>query len=61
MTVVSVVILFVGFGLLAMSGISFKMRALLNKQAWGGMTLPFLWIGLLVTAAGLVMLFLTYK
>jgi hypothetical protein len=60
-TIVAVVILFIGFGSLALSGISFRMRALLNKRAWHGMTLPFLWIGLITAAIGLTILLLTYQ
>lgn len=57
----SIIILFTGFALLAISAISFRIRALLNKKAWQGATLPFLWTGLLATAIGLIMLLLTYE
>ena len=58
---VSIAVFGAGAALLALSGISFKLRALMNKPAWGGKTLPLLTIGLPLAAAGGVMLAIFYK
>jgi hypothetical protein len=53
-------LLVLGFGvvLLSLSGISFKFRALCNKPAWGGATVPILFMGLGFFMPGLVLLFI---
>jgi hypothetical protein len=49
-----------GMALLAFSGLSFKFRALCNKPAWGGPTVPSLFIGLAFFAPGLIMVYLFF-
>lgn len=58
--IVSMVVLFVGAVFLSLSGISYRWRAFTNKRAWDGLTLPFLKIGILVFAIGLIMVYLFY-
>jgi hypothetical protein len=51
----------IGAGFLSLAGITFRLRALLNKPAWGGATLPFLWLGLIFVIPGTLMVILTYN
>jgi uncharacterized membrane protein (DUF485 family) len=57
---ISLLVLGFGIALLALSGISFKLRALLNKPAWGGVTVPSLLMGLAFFTPGLVMVYLFF-
>jgi hypothetical protein len=61
-TLLAISLLVLGFGmaLLAFSGLSFKFRALCNKPAWGGPTVPSLLVGLAFFAPGLVMVYLFF-
>jgi hypothetical protein len=60
-SIISLVVFFVGVGCLAMCGVTFWFRAVLNKQAWGGLTLPFLWIGLIAAVLGLTVFIIFYN
>lgn len=57
---ISLVILFIGFIFLGLSGISFRWRAFTNKPAWNGLTKPFLLIGLLTFIIGLILVYIFY-
>ena len=57
---ISIVVTLIGMVFLGLAGISFRLRALANKKAWNGLTLPFAIIGLPVLIVGLVMLYFTY-
>ncbi|MDR2063440.1 MAG: hypothetical protein LBQ02_01440 [Candidatus Nomurabacteria bacterium] len=61
MLIVSLVVFMIGAGFLSLAGITFRLRALLNKPAWGGATLPFLWLGLIFVIPGTLMVILTYN
>jgi hypothetical protein len=57
---IALLVLGCGFASLALSGISFRFRALCNKPAWGGPTVPALLIGLAFFTPGLVMVYLFF-
>jgi hypothetical protein len=57
---IAVVMFFVGVGFLGLSSIIFILRALSNKPAWEGLTVPLLLVGLLIFIASLVLLFFAY-
>jgi uncharacterized integral membrane protein len=57
----SLIILGIGIVFLAMAGISFRLRAVFNKPAWNGATLPFLWIGLIFALIGGAMVAIFYS
>lgn len=56
----SIIILFIGFFFMAMSGVSYRWRAFRNKPAWNGNTLVFLAIGLVFFIAGLALVYIFY-
>lgn len=56
----SVIILFIGFLFIGMSGVSYRWRAFRNKPAWNGKTLVFLSIGLVFFIIGLVLVYMLY-
>ncbi|MDR1386088.1 MAG: hypothetical protein LBJ44_00555 [Propionibacteriaceae bacterium] len=51
----------VGVAGLALSEMSFLIRAAANKQAWNGPTRPFLLIGLVSIVAGLVTAYFAFR
>jgi hypothetical protein len=57
---VSLIVLFLGLAFLAISTMSFWLRAIANKPAWGGLTLKALIIGLILGLTGLVMVYFNY-
>lgn len=56
----SIIILFIGFLFMGLSGASYRWRAFRNKPAWNGNTLTFLAIGLVFFIAGLVLVYIFY-
>lgn len=50
----------IGIDLMGIGGVIFRTRAVLNKRAWNGGTLPFVLIGLVVFAIGLALLWVNY-
>lgn len=56
----SVIILFIGFLFIGMSGVSYRWRAFRNKPAWNGNTLVFLAIGVVFFIIGLVFVYMFY-
>ena len=56
----SVIILFIGFIFIGMSGMSYRWRAFTNKKAWNGNTLVFLRIGLIFFIIGLALVYMFY-
>ncbi|MDR2458314.1 MAG: hypothetical protein LBD41_07575 [Clostridiales Family XIII bacterium] len=52
----SLVIFGIGVFFLAIGSISFRVRAVANKKAWGGITLPFILIGIVLIIIGIVTL-----
>lgn len=48
--------LFMGF-----AGTSFRIRAILNKPAWGGLTKVFLGIGIIVLTIGIILSLILVK
>jgi hypothetical protein len=59
--VVTGVIFGIGISFLLLAGMTFRIRAMLNKPAWNGKTLPFLFIGLAAFAVGIVMFYFAYR
>lgn len=57
---ISLAIFFIGVFLLAWSGANFDWRAVRNKRAWNGWTLPLLSVGLPLAIIGLVMIWATF-
>ena len=60
MFTVAIVVTFVGIAFLGLAGISFRIRAITNKKAWNGLTLPLAIIGLPILIAGMALLYYTY-
>lgn len=46
---------------LGIGGASFKIRAVFNKKAWGGITKPFLLVGIFLAIVGLVIVVMAGK
>jgi hypothetical protein len=57
---IGVVATVAGAIMLILARISFKFRAILNKSAWGGATLPLVVIGIIITIPALVIVYLFY-
>lgn len=57
---ISLVIFFIAFAFLSMSGLLYRWRAFTNKKAWNGMVLPFATIGGVLLVISLVMLYFYY-
>ena len=51
-----IVIFAFGFVFAGLATISFKIRAIANKPAWGGITLPFGVIGFIALAIGVIII-----
>ncbi|MBP2098083.1 hypothetical protein [Enterococcus rivorum] len=60
MLIFSLIFFFIGLALLAISGISFRIRALANKTAWGGITIPFALVGIPILLISLILLYFNY-
>ncbi|MDR2157208.1 MAG: hypothetical protein LBO81_05465 [Clostridiales Family XIII bacterium] len=60
MLVYSLIIFGVGVLFMALAGISFRIRAILNKPAWGGATIPCALLGLPIFIVGSVMIYIFY-
>ena len=58
---IAIVVFIVGLALLALSGLSFRIRAIANKPAWNGLTRPLLLFGLIIFAVCLVLLYFAYR
>jgi NADH:ubiquinone oxidoreductase subunit 2 (subunit N) len=58
--VISLGVFGLGAVLLGLGSFSFKFRAVTNKKAWDGKTKPLLLAGLLLTAVGIGLVYLTY-
>lgn len=56
----AVIVLFIGFLFLGLSGASFRWRAFTNKPAWDGLTKPLLVIGLIIFLIGLALVYFFY-
>lgn len=56
----SIIILFIGFLFMGMSGVSYRWRAFRNKPAWNGNTIVFLAIGLIFFISGLILVYIFY-
>lgn len=56
----SIIVFFIGAGCLSLSKIVYRMRAVMNKPAWGGSTLPLLFLGVPLTAVGIGLIYLFY-
>jgi hypothetical protein len=57
---VALAVFFIGAVLLGLCGISFRLRAITNKPAWNGATLPLLLMGLLFLVPGIILLAVSY-
>jgi hypothetical protein len=51
----------VGVIFLALAAIWFRVRAIANRKAWGGGTVPLALIGLALFAVGLVLIYFNYQ
>ncbi|MDR2380733.1 MAG: hypothetical protein LBE08_06110 [Bifidobacteriaceae bacterium] len=58
---VALVIFGIGVLFLALAGIWFRVRAVANRPAWGGGTVPLAVIGLIFVIPGLILVYLNYK
>ncbi|MDR2381836.1 MAG: hypothetical protein LBE08_11830 [Bifidobacteriaceae bacterium] len=58
---VSLAVFGVGVVLLAAAGIWFRLRAIANRKAWNGGTLPLALTGLVFAGIGLVLIYLNYQ
>jgi len=58
--VIAGIVTVAGFLIMGLGGIMFRVRAVLNKPAWNGGTLPLIFIGLVVALIGGVLLWVTY-
>lgn len=56
----SVIITIIGLFFLFLGRKIFKFRAITNKKAWGGFTLPLIIIGLLIIGVGLILIYKFY-
>lgn len=57
---VGIVLMFTGVFFLALSGLVFRFRAISNKQAWGGITIPSAIIGGIIFVISLVIIYIYY-
>ncbi|MDR2381811.1 MAG: hypothetical protein LBE08_11705 [Bifidobacteriaceae bacterium] len=57
----AIIVFGIGAALLAVAGIVFRVRAIANRKAWDGATVPLAVIGLIVTLVGVVAIYFTYK
>lgn len=57
---ISILILIAGFLFIGAGGFSFKFRALMNKKAWGGKTVMFFKIGIVLSIIGGIMVYSYY-
>ncbi|MDR2357797.1 MAG: hypothetical protein LBD92_06945 [Oscillospiraceae bacterium] len=57
---ISIIAFFIGAAFLALAGLTFRFRAVANKAAWKGMTLPLLAAGLCILLPSLILIFLLY-
>lgn len=48
-------LLVIAFLFMGLAGTSFRIRAVLNKPAWGGLTKVFLMIGIIILMIGIVL------
>jgi hypothetical protein len=58
--VISLAVFGVGALFLALAGIMFRIRAIANRKAWDGGTVPLTVIGLIVAAVGLALIYFNY-
>ena len=58
---ISLVVLFIGIALIAIGGISFRVRAITNKPAWNGITKPFILVGIAIFIVGIVLVYFAYS
>jgi hypothetical protein len=56
---IGIVIFAIGFIFAGIATISFRIRAIANKPAWGGVTLPFGIIGLVGLVIGVILIAIT--
>ncbi|WP_041701440.1 hypothetical protein [Gottschalkia acidurici] len=56
----SLIILFIGFAFIGMSGLSYRWRAFTNREAWNGNTLIYLLIGFIFFILGLMLVYIFY-
>lgn len=59
--ILAIVVFVAGVLCLALGSISFRVRAIANKPAWGGATKPLLLAGILIFAAGLALLYFAMR
>ncbi|MDR2378387.1 MAG: hypothetical protein LBD70_03020 [Bifidobacteriaceae bacterium] len=57
---ISLAVFGVGALFLALAGIMFRIRAIANRKAWDGGTVPLTVIGLIVAAVGLALIYFNY-
>lgn len=57
---IGLIIFFIGLGLSAIGTLSFKLRAIANKKAWGGITLPAMILGIITTLISLGFIYIGY-
>lgn len=50
----------IGFVILGIATLNFRWRALRNKQAWNGITIPFTIVGLIVLIGSLICIYIYY-
>jgi hypothetical protein len=55
-----IIVFFTGAFSLSLSGMCYRWRAFLNKKAWDGLTLPFLYFGLPLVSIGLILIYFYY-
>jgi hypothetical protein len=59
--VVSLAVFGIGAVFLALAGGWFRVRAIANRKAWNGGTIPLTVVGLIFAGAGLVLIYINYR
>ncbi|HDR4605088.1 MULTISPECIES: hypothetical protein [Bacillus cereus group] len=57
----SVILSITGIVIMSLARINFKIRAIANKPAWGGLTLPLVLIGIILFFVGMIFAFITHS
>lgn len=58
--IIGIILFLLGLGLSLLGKFSFKIRAIANKKAWGGSTLPMMIIGIITTLISLIFIYIGY-
>ncbi|MBJ8105588.1 MULTISPECIES: hypothetical protein [Bacillus cereus group] len=61
MTYLTTILSIAGIVIMSLARINFRIRAFVNKPAWGGFTLPLVLIGFISFCAGMILAFVNHQ